>query len=71
MMLVDITPETCELATIQAELSLPKWMWKIIIRRADALHQGDLGACLGQLLTVGFQTEIRILGGVNKNAAAN
>jgi hypothetical protein len=71
MMMVKIDEETCKPATVRAEISLPVWQWKIIIRRADALFQGDLGACLGQLLEVGFMNEIKVLAGYNNKVAEN
>lgn len=71
MMLVNVNEETLKPATVKAEISLPVWQWKIIIRRADALFQGDLGACLAQLLEVGFMNEIKLLGGFNSRAAEN
>lgn len=71
MMLIQVNEETCQPATVKAEISLPLWQWKIIIRRAEALFQGDLGACLAQLLEVGFMNEIRLLGGFNNKTVEN
>jgi len=63
MMMVEVNQETSKLETVAVELAMPIWKWKIIVKRADALFQGDLGACLAQLLDVGFMTEIKLLGG--------
>ena len=71
MMMVKIDEETLKPATVKAEICLPVWQWKIIIRRAEALFNGDLVACLGQLLEVGFMTEIKLLGGINNKVAEN
>jgi len=71
MMLVQINEETCKPATVKVEITMPGWRWKILLKRADALFQGDLGACLSQILDVGFMTEIRLLGGFNDKVAEN
>ncbi|MBI4966225.1 MAG: hypothetical protein HY913_23300 [Desulfomonile tiedjei] len=71
MMLVNVNEETLKPATVNAEISLPLWQWKIIIRRAEALFRGDLGACLAQLLEVGFMNEIKLLGGFNSKTVEN
>ena len=64
MMAVEISPETTVMMEIPVPIRLPKWLWTIIYARAKALHGGDLECCLNQLLQVGIQTEIKIMGAV-------
>jgi hypothetical protein len=69
MMMVEINEETCKAATVTVEITMPEWRWKILLKRADALFQGDLGECLSQILDVGFMTEIKMMGAFKQDGA--
>jgi hypothetical protein len=64
MMAIEISPETTMTMEVPIPIRLPKWLWTILYARAKALHGGDLECCVNQLLQVGIQTEIKIMGGV-------
>jgi hypothetical protein len=64
MMAVEISPETTVMVEAPIPIRLPKWLWTILYARAKALHGGDLECCVNQLLQVGIQTEIKVLGAV-------
>ena len=64
MMAVEISPETTVTMEVPIPIRLPKWLWTILYARAKALHGGDLECCVNQVLQVGIQTEIKIMGGV-------
>jgi len=63
-MAVEISPETTVTMEVPIPIRLPKWLWTILYARAKALHGGDLECCVNQVLQVGIQTEIKIMGGV-------
>ena len=63
-MAVEISPETTITMEVPVHIRLPKWLWTILYARAKALHGGDLECCVNQLLQVGVQTEIKIMGAV-------
>jgi hypothetical protein len=69
MMMIKINEETRKPATVTVEITMPLWRWKILLRRADALFEGDLGQCLSQIINVGFMTEIKMLGALKKDGA--
>jgi hypothetical protein len=64
MMAVEISPETTVNMEIPVPIRLPKWLWTILYARAKSLHGGDLECCINQLLQVGIQTEIKVVGAV-------
>jgi hypothetical protein len=64
MMAVEISPETTITMEVPVPIRLPKWLWTILYARAKALHGGDLECCVNQLLQVGIQTEIKVMGAV-------
>ena len=64
MMAVEISEETRQIIEVPVPISLPKWAWLIITARAKALHEGDIDACVQELLNVGIQSEIKIMGAV-------
>ena len=64
MMAVEISPETTVIMEVPIPIRLPKWLWTILYARAKALHAGDLEACVQDLLRVGIETEIKIMGAV-------
>ena len=64
MMAVEISEETRQIIEVPVPISLPKWAWLIITARAKALHEGDIDACVQELLNVGIQSEIKIMGTV-------
>ncbi len=64
MMAVEISPETNVTMEVPIPIRLPKWLWTVLYARAKALHGGDLECCVNQLLQMGIQTEIKIMGGV-------
>jgi len=69
MMMIEINEETCKPATVTVEITMPEWRWKILLKRADALFEGDLGECLSQILDVGFMTEIKMMGAFQQDGA--
>ena len=64
MMVLEISEETRQIIEAPVTISLPKWVWLIITARAKALHEGDIDACVQELLNVGIQSEIKIMGTV-------
>ena len=64
MMVVEISEETPQIIEVPVPIRLPKWVWLIITARAKALHGGDLDGCVQELLKVGIETEIKIMGAV-------
>jgi hypothetical protein len=64
MMAVEISPETTVMVEAPIPIRLPKWLWTILYARTKALHGGDLECCVNQLLEVGIQNEIKVLGAV-------
>lgn len=68
MMLVEINEETSQYEPQQVELSLPRWKWLVLGRRAQALHGGDMAKCLSEIFDSGFHHEIRLLQGFRKDA---
>ncbi|MEJ2672342.1 MAG: hypothetical protein P8168_09125 [Deltaproteobacteria bacterium] len=71
MMMLEINEETSQTVCLNLEMVLPKWKVLILEKRAQALHQGDMGKCLAQIFDVGFHTEIKFLGGIKKDSAIN
>jgi len=67
-MMVEINEETSRYEAQQVELSLPKWKWKVLEKRAIALHGGDMAKCLSEIFDSGFYHEIKILQGFHKDA---
>ncbi|MGO9621604.1 MAG: hypothetical protein ACLPT6_09385 [Desulfobaccales bacterium] len=64
MMAVEISPETNVTMEVPIPIRLPKWLWTVLYARAKALRGGDLECCVNQLLQIGIQTEIKIMGAV-------
>ena len=64
MMVLEISEETRQIIEVPVPISLPKWVWLIITARAKALHGGDIDTCVQELLNVGIQSEIKIMGTV-------
>jgi len=64
MMAVEISEETRQIIVAPVPIKLPKWLWLIITARAQALHEGDIDACIQELLNVGIESEIKIMGAV-------
>ena len=64
MMAVEISEETRQIIEVPVPISLPKWAWLIITARAKALHEGDIDTCVQELLNVGVQSKIKIMGTV-------
>jgi len=71
MMMVEINEDTTQIIEAPVPIRLPKWVWLVITARAKALHGGDVDGCIRQLLQVGIETEIKILGGLHKGAIEN
>ena len=51
MMVVCVSPETSEIEVREGfSLALPKFLWKVLEARAQALHDGDLKATMQELV---------------------
>ena len=51
MMVVCITPQTCEIEVREGfKLALPKFLWTVLEARAQTLHQGDLKVTVQELV---------------------
>jgi hypothetical protein len=61
-MVVEINEENREVIETPVPIRLPKWQWLVLTARAKALHGGDIDACVRQLLQVGIEKEIKIMG---------
>ena len=59
MMAVEISEETRQIIEVPVPISLPKWAWLIITSRAKALHEGDIDACVQELLNVASNLKSR------------
>jgi hypothetical protein len=51
MMTVMVTPETVKIEVREGfNLALPKFLWRVMEARAEALHEGDLKATIQELV---------------------
>ena len=51
MMVVTVSPETSQVEVREGfSLALPKFLWRVMEARAQALHEGDLKATIQELV---------------------
>lgn len=62
MMYVEVNQETSEIVEVPIPIRLPKWQWTILYAKAKAVHGGDLECCVNQLLQIGIENDVKIVG---------